>query len=664
MFDEIQLPEDCKLHNNDEIVDTFSRATCDFRHCTTASGNCKDHDHLCCCRTVKTVRLNIQCERGITLSDDITTNSTHCSCTTCDDITVQVIVYVYDHNGGSPISAAQVINKASGELLGMTYLNGLVTFDASLSSRNLTVRVQAASYFPRDRFIRIFPTRQGIAVKIALATPKVINVSPSDNGYTFVFGPMVFITVSAGGFSKNGTVYNDVVTFNGVYMDASQEGFLDMVDGDQFTVENTYFGLSHFCQMHFTDTEGNEVKPETINYYTEIGNRNSQDLAPILITFDQNNQHWEKVGTLTSPSRETRQVANVLEANNVRFVLFLSQAQQLTPACWLQARTFSPPQSGVPTDPFVGPIVTVIQIATTRGQLILYRFGSNTGSQVNRGTVNNAICLPLQCTAFSEASVEANLAIADPIDPITPFDFPPNTFNASEMGAPTIIGRLFTFLQPLTTTSSGNPRPFYNSSDACLTNAGEVLSNAEYADFFTFIEMTPPVPPTNESCYIKILIQECLDSANNTVQTISIDPATGNLIRQRFASTGFQSVEEFEEPSGGGPTGGPCLPAPRFACIPYVCNSIVQVTVNDDDGVSFCTVSSLSPILSIPLLSGDSTPATLLFRSERLGLDDYNDPQLGLYYNNVPMIAREMCRMEMNNTIPSIMGFAAEFNCL
>ena len=647
------------------MFDTFSRATCDFGHCTTASGPCKDHTHLCCCRTVKTQRLNIQCERGLTLSDDVTTNSTHCSCTACDDITVQVVVYIYDHVGGDPISAAQVINKTSGELIGMTYFNGVVKFDAPLSSRNLTVRVQAANYFPRDRFIHLFPTSHGIAIKIALATPIVINASPGDNGYTFIFGPMVFITVSAGGFRKNGTIYNDVVSFNGVYMDASQEGFLDMVDGDQFTVENTYFGLSHFFQMHFTDTEGNEVKPETINYYTEIGNRNFQDLAPILITFHQNTQRWKKLQTLTSPPRETRQAAraNVLEAINVRFALFLGQAQQLTPACWLQARTFLLPQSGFPTLPSIGPIVTMIQIATTGGQLNLYRFGSNTGSQVNVGAVNNAICLPLQCTAFSEASVEANLAILDPTDPITPFDFPPNTFNASETGAPTIIGRLFTFQQPLTTASSGNPRPFYNSSDACLANAGEMLNNAEYADFFTFVEMTIPVPPTNESCYIKILIRECIDSPNNTVQAISIEPASGNLTVQRFASTGFQSVEEFEEPSGDN-TSVACLEAPRFACISYVCNSIVQVTVNDDDGVAFCPVDSLAPIISLPLLSGDSTPATLLFRSERLGLDDYNDPQLGLYFNNDPMIAREMCIMEMNNTNPSIMGYAAEFNCL
>ena len=610
----------------------------------------------------------MQCEEGLIPSPDISTNTTHCSCNTCDDITVRVKILVYDSTDKDPIPAAQVIDSSTGELLGLTYHNGLVNFMVPLSARNVTVHVLAANYFPRERFIKLFPTNQPIAVDIALATRRIITVTPGDSGYTFRFGTFMYITVPAGGFKKNGTIYNGLVTFDGMFMDSSEEGFLDMVDGDQFVVDGSYFSMQFIVRFDFITSEGDPLVPDMINYYYSTGVEDAGSLEQplFLVTFDQPTQQWKRLGTLTSPTslvtRQVQAVSRVLEASNIQFELFASVAGTVNATCWLQARTFDLNMS-----PAIGFIVTLIQLGNIGGVPFLYRFGSNTGSQ-STGTglntlVTNAICLPLECSRFSLATLEGNQAIREPRNPITPIEFPPDTFGASEVFPPRIIGRVFTFGEVITANSS-NPRPFYASPNDCLINGQEGPLNAEREDYFAFVDFRPPTPNSTENCFIKIRIEECLNSDANLVSVSSVDADTGIVNGQMFLPTDFQDVDDFTIFSGND-TSVPCFEAPRFVCAPYVCNNIVQVTVRDDDGIAFCNITTMAPTLQVPLLTGDSAPDMLIVRSERLVTADYNDVDLGLYFDPDPMIAEVLCEMTNNTmSLPSLSGYAARFNCL
>ena len=575
------------------------------------------------------------------------------------DAEVKVVVYVHEPGErGAAFSNAQVIDTSSGQLLGVTNHSGLMEFTASLTSRNIRICVQAANYFPREHLIPLFSTTQVIDVKIALATSMSILVSPDDDGYTFSLGPMVYITVPIGGFKKNGTIYNDLVIVTAMYMESSNKGFLDMVDGAQFTMEDKHFGLLHFSQMHFNDPAGNELETEKINYYTEGSEQSGK--SPFLVTFDQDTQSWKQLGALSSRPRQTRQTSHTLEAVGVRFSVFLGLAATITRSCWLQARTFSTATNGMPSISVPGLIVTMTQEAFVGNSQVEYRFGSNTGSQVDsEGTVNNAICLPMQCSNFSVASVFANRAITDPREPISPFDFPSNTFSREEVG-PTIIGRFFS-IQDVITARPGNPRPFYESSSECLANAGEQISNADYADFFSFIETTLPAPPSTQNCYVKIVINECLEKGPVFVTVQATDSINATLLSNRIEEVNFVETgnsSEFNNTTG-------CSKSEQVVCIPYVCNAVVSVQVSDGDTSEFCNISALAPVLYTPQLTRTSANDLLLIQSQMLVTRDYNNLDLGLYFNANSTIAEELCLVANRSSQQSFFdGHTSTFNCI
>ena len=574
------------------------------------------------------------------------------------DAEVKVVVYVHEPGEKrAAISTAQVTDATSGQLLGVTNHSGLMEFTSPLSYRNIRICVQAANYFPRKHLIRLFSTTQAIMIKIALATSMSILVRPDDDGYTFSFGPLVYITVPIGGFKKNGTIYNNLVIFNAVYMEPSKKGFLDMVDGDQFTVKDTHFGLLHFSQMYFTDPEGKELETEKLNYYTEGSEKFG--ISPFLVTFDHDTQSWKHLEVLSSHHRQTRQTSHTLEAVNVQFAVFLGLAATITPSCWLQARTFSSATNGIPSISVTGIIVTMTQEAFIGNSQVEYRFGSNTGSQFSKGTVNNAICLPMQCSNFSVASVFANRAITDPREPISPFDFPPDTFNREEV-VPTIIG-LFFSIQEVITASPGNPRPFYESSSECLANAGEQISNVNYADFFSFIETTLPTPPSTQNCYVKIVINECLENGPVFVTVRAADSNNGTLLSTRIDKVNF--VETGNSSQFNNTTG--CSKSEQVVCIPYVCNAVVSVQVSEGDTSEFCNVLNLAPILYTPQLTRTSVGDLLLIQTQILVTQDYNNLDLGLYFNANSTIAEELCLAANTSSQQSFIdGYTATFNCI
>ena len=647
------------------MFESFVRSTCSLEQCTTSSGPCHDLNRLCCCRSQKTELLNLQCEEGITPGLDISRNETHCGCTVCDDISVKITVYVHEPGeDGDPISAARVIDSNTGDLLGLTYTNGLTDFRVTLSAKSIPIIVQAANYLSRKYVIKLKPTSTGIEVAIALAHRNTIAVVPGDSGYTFRLGNYVYITIPAGGFTKNGILYNDVVMFDGMFMDPNDEGFGEFVDGKQFILNGTYFALSFFTYTYFTTPEGDELQPERMNYHVKMDDPEQLYNENHLVTYNQDSEQWENLGKLTRSNSLEKRQSIVFEQLNIginNFVGLIVEQNNIT--CWLQARTFD--NAG---EPILGFVITVEQDVTRNGQQFLFRFGTSTGGAqsmddaMEMQLVENAVCLPLECTRFDLGTVEGNEALETPRSPITPEDFPEGTFSASEIGAPTVLGRFFTFQEVLTASQAGEPRPFYSNVSECIKAAQVSTADAPESSYFNFREELVVPVLANSSCFIKIRISECLRSEPNTIFLISTSsgiPTTFNVDYEMLAEEMFSGMHPDDV----------CIEAQRVACVPYPCNSIIQVTVLDDTGVNFCNVSSFSPVIQSPLLSGDSGSQRLTIQTGILTTMDYNDADLGIYNDQVPMIALDMCNdptVAMNNpdNLTSFEGYAAIFDCI
>ena len=563
--------------------------------------------------------------------------------------------------GGMVIPGAQVLDKSTGELLGLTFLNGKMTFTVPLGSRSVSVIVLAANYLPRERTIQLRPTNAPIDVTVALLRRNPISVTPGDSGYTFRLGDYVYISIHPGGFTRNGTVYNDVVMFDGVFMDPDDEGFFDMIDGDQFIIDDSFFALFFMTYTYFSDPDGNELIAEVVDYYIKVDNPEQLEQDSFLATYDQETQEWVSLGTLsvTNSLIEKRQNAIFLVQLDTALAQFIFHATITNISCWLQVRSFD--NFGEPAQ---GLVAIVRQVGTRPdGMRFSYVFGTNTGAAqlIVDNLEENAVCLPLACDGFERATVEGNFDV-DATGPLTPLDFPPNTFGASEMGAPTRLGRVFIFEQVVTSTPS-QPRPFFDSLDSCVSAAQVNARDADERNFFSFEITSLRRVPNDSNCFVKIRITECL--RNDPNQLILVD------------SSGIQNgiVVEFEDLidemfSADHFLSNYCIEAARIACVPFNCNTQIQITVRDDFPLRFCNVERISPIINNPLLLGSSSSAqSVVIRAQELAEQDYNNPDLGLYFDPSETAALQICRDPLdpsgnpvNNA--AMAGYAASFDCI
>ena len=658
---EIFLPPQCKYIQNGEVFNSFLRSTCNLEHCTTNSGPCHDSDRLCCCRSLKTEPIDVECEGSFISGAGISTNETHCGCTVCDDILVTVNVLVREPGSqGTPIIGARILDKKTGDLLGLTFVNGRMTFSVPLESKKVSVVILAANYLPREHVIHLKPP--SIDVVIALLRRNPIPVNPGDSGYTFRLGEHVYISVHTGGFSRNGTMYNDVVMFDGAFMEATDEGFIDMVDGRQFVLDEGYFfTLSYMTHVYFTDPDGNELNADRMDYFVEVLNTDATQQDTFLVTYNQEEEKWKNLGNLTlSNSLQKRQNADVLAQLNLPLVNFIFQANLAGIDCWLQVRSFD--NVGLPSQ---GIVATVVQDGQSpNGMGFVYKYGTDTGSFQTTvdGLAENAICLPLECTDFIIGTVDGNVALIPPRASFTPRPFPADTFNASETGAPILIGQYFVFQEVVTATDT-ELRPFYENLDDCK-EAAMIGETADAKSFFSFTSEFLVRVDDTDSCFIKIRITECLrNSANTVIQASDVMGGMQNAVVVDYE----QLLEEFF--SADHFIGNACIKASRIECIPFPCNRQFQITVVDDNGEDFCNISNRSPIVQSPFLSGDSTFNALLINSAELAEQDYNKPDLGMYFNPNPAVAREICRVPesvMDNpmNLDSVLGYAATFDCI
>ena len=660
---ELFLPPECKYVHNGELFDSFLLSSCNLEQCTTNSGPCRDADHGCCCRAIETELIDVECDEGsIMTGEGVSTNETRCACTICDDIEVLVSVLVREPGeDGAVISGAQVIDKGSGELLGLTFVNGKMAFTRRLGEKTVSVIVIAAGYLPREHMIDLIPTRGTIDVVVALLRRSPIPVTPEESGYTFRLGDYVYITIPADGFSKNGSVYNGVVLFDGVFMDKEDDGFLDMIDGNQFVLGENYFSLSFFTHSSFSDSEGDDLEVEGMEYYVEGPQSNT-----FLTTYNQESRQWLNLGAfkpLNTPIQKRQDNQNAVffvQLNTPINMSFIFHAELANVSCWLQFRSFD--GAGIPAQ---GPVGILEQTGTRPdGMGFTFRFGTNTGSvqSTSDGLAENAICLPLACDGFERGTVEGILMALVQTE-LTPIDFPEGTFNTSEIGAPTPLGRFFTFQEVVTSTDM-LIRPFYDSVEDCIT-AGQIDNRDVDERSFFYFESTALIRvPNNAQCFVKVRVTECVRNPANTVvftdtngtrNTIALDHV--DLIDETFSADHFLDND--------------CVPASRIVCIPFQCNTRFQVSVRDDTVLPFCNIDSLSPIVSVSpiLLLQNLTPQSISLNTVELAEQDYNDLDLGLYFDPNPTAALEMCRDPLQTpgnveNTASTEGFAVSFNCI
>ena len=642
-------------------MESFIRTTCSLDLCTTGLGACSTSARGCCCRAIKTESIDVECGEDSPFSGvGVSTNDTHCVCSVCDDIEVTVSVLVREPgDDGAVISGAQIIDKSTGELLGLTFVNGKKSFTATVGTGSMTIIVVAAGYLPREHTIQLAPTRSFINTVVALLHRNPVPVAPEDSGYTFVVGDYVFIMVPSDGFLLNGTVYTGVVLFDGVFMESSDEGFVEMIDGDQLVLDDQYFSVRFVTYILFTDPDGNILHAQSLHYYVQSGG--SQEESSFLTTYNSDSGKWEDLGTFTTANdvvvgARKRQVGTVfVEVNRPIDPAFIFFANLANINCWLQIRSFQ--ADGLPLQGLVG---VVEQTGTAPdGTLFTFRFGTNTGAaQSNEDNlVENAICLPVACDGFDMGTVEGNRRV-DLFSPLTPLVFPEGTFNASEIGAPIPLGRFFAF-QEVTTSAPGQLRPFFQNLSECI--AAGMEENGGVADpmnFFYYIFIDVVYIPDNEMCFVKINTIECLQNGPNRViffEQGGIQNAFAvpfeELVDEMFSADHFDDL---------------CTPASRVVCIPFECNTRFEVNVRDDTVIDFCDIETVAPRAQSPLVRLTDNPQSILLTTEELAEQDYNNVELGVYYDPNPDVAFQLCLdpSDLSNSLASSLGAAVTFDCL
>ena len=195
------------------------------------------------------------------------------------------------------------------------------------------------------------------------------------------------------------------------------------------------------------------------------------------------------------------------------------------------------------------------------------------------------------------------------------------------------------------------------------------------------------VPLPTENCFIKIQIRDCFD--DNEVVVTSINPNTANVDNQTTFIVGRPPdiIAPTMLDSSGEPitVETPTTPVVtmcddntatlRAACLPFVCSHFIQIFVrtNPESGqTGFCQVTGHSIIVNTEIVSDLTNNDQLIITSSTLKTTDYNDPNLGFYFDkgSGPMattIAEQRCNagtgLETSQELNLETGVAATFSC-
>ena len=644
----------------------------------------------------------IQCMDG--LQTPRVSSALYCGCAVCDDIPVRVTLNVQHRDSQEPVAAAQVYRKNGNDLqlLGLTTNFGRFIHSDLVRSRQITLHVVAPNFIPITlEPLTLHSDRPQTTITINLIPLMNLEVGLGGSPITIRLGTMAAVSAPPSAFKmmENNETYNDLVTFRGTVMTSSDDNEFIGVPGNSFmgmneeTNEMQQYGVLLVAYLQFQGVYGETLTSDLLRLGVSVQNIDG-NLPPIsLLYYDNDKGYWVNLGPLNpiEPFRKKRQSDPppspvFLEMDGVPIDVFMALAANEEADCWLQARTFAQNGDAFPsaTGQGNGPLVSLIQRSDISGNRFLFQFGTDTGNIFNANLAPNAICLPLRCSNFTIATLEArdDAPIGSPN--LLPETFPDDMFNMSS-SAPLEIGTIFTWDELFFPSDPTTPNPFYRTFATCQTNARE--SSPDRGDFFSFqIQPVIDVPLPTETCFIKIQIRDCFD--NNEVVVTSINPNTANVDNQTtfiverppdiIAPTMMDSSGDFTTAMPTTPPTTTCdenTATLRAACLPFVCGHFIQIFVrsNPDSGrTSFCQVTGRSIIVNTEIVSDITNNDQLIITSSSLKTTDYNDPNLGFYFDEgsgamAAMMAEARCNAgtgeEMSEELNLETGVAATFSC-
>lgn len=374
--------------------------------------------------------------------------------------------------------------------------------------------------------------------------------------------------------------------------------------------------------------------------------------------------------------------------------------------CFLQSRAFQNDNSEA-----LDVLVTLEQLAVVNGIRMLFTFSAATGrlQTSSDGLNNNAVCIPLACDNVENAGLTA---VDSSSNPLLAVAFPDGVFDASESAdAPVAISTSFSFRMPILASSGTNRSlPFFGSVGDCQAQGSENSAVANPADYLSFM-IAPLLTPTASSdrCFVKVMVRDCFPTTR--ISTNSLDVITGNSLSTRTEDvTTFMEVpttsatvepittdfvgsgvdpSTTDQPATIVPTTPPATPDPtqcsaatstvRIACIRYECGSEVRIRALADTSTDTlnefgrdCDVSQTAPLLSARFFTNNPGTTDVIIDTSDLVASDYNNPDLGLYFEagnsaTALQVAEERCNAgRVDATSPTIEidnGVTAEFTC-
>ena len=637
------------------------------------------------------------------------TSASFCGCTVCDDVDITITLTTQHRDTQEPVAAAQIYRKEGDQLqlVGLTNNFGKFVLSEPVGSLSITLHIVAPNFIPYPmKPITLRPDRMRTSHVINLIPLMNFEVGMGGSPITIRLGTMAAISAPPAAFTmmESNETYNDLITFSGTVMTSSDDNEFLGLPSDSFvgmnkeTNELEQYAVLLVAYLEFHGVEGETLTSERLRLGVSVQNDDG-NLPPLsMIYYDQNTGYWVNLGPLNpiEPLRKKRQSDPApspvfLEMDGVPISVFVALAAGQNANCWLQARTFAMDSTNTPFPSSAGqnngPLVTVFQRSDISGNRFLLQFGTDTGNFFNTDLAPNAICLPLACSDFTIAILESREDAPLSSPDLLPISFPDDMFNMSS-SAPLEIGTVFTWDELFFPDDPSTPNPFYMDLASCQNNARE--TTPERGDYFSFqIQQMIDEPQPTESCFIKIQIRDCFGGNDVTITSINPDTAAIDRRNTTFVGPPPDIMDTTTTMSGMGTT----MPMDttttessfvcdestatlRAACLSYVCGDFIQifVRVNPDSGQpagEFCQVTGRSIIVSNEIVS-EITNDQLIVESSTLKTTDFNDPNLGLYFDEGTgptsvMMAEERCNAgtgeEMSTELNVETGIAATFSC-
>lgn len=647
------------------------------------------------------------------------TSADICGCKVCDDIIARVSLIVQHRDTQNQIAAAQIYRKEGNELqlLGLTNNFGRFIHLETVASLQISLHVISPNFIPYTlQPITLSPSRTQISITVDLIPLMNLRVGLGGSPITIRLSTMAAVSAPPAAFTMMETneTYNDVITFRGTVMTSSDDNEFTGVPGNSFmgmnedTNEMQQYAVLLVTYLQFQSVEGETLTSDKLRLGVSVENSNG-NLPPLsLIYYDESKGYWVNLGPFhpIETSRKKRQSDPpaspvFLESDGVPVDVFVALAANENANCWLQARTFDEDGNPFPTQTEGegnGPLVSLRQRSDISGNRFLFLFGTDTGNIFNSDLSPNSICLPLRCSDFTIATLEAREEQQTGSASLLPNSFPDGMFSMAP-SAPLEIGTIFTWDELFFPTDTNIPNPFYPNFASCQENARESNTIADRDDYFSFqIQEMIDVPDDTNTCFIKVQIRDCFE--DNEITVTSINPDTGSIDNRTVLLVGRQpdittteiTTEVTTEMGSGTTTFGTddiimtttpgmftcdeTTASLRAACLPFVCSDIIQIFVRPNlqsDQTSFCQVTERSIIANTEIVSEISNNnEQIIIRSNNLKTDDYNDPNLGLYFDessgpNAVMAAQARCNAgtgeEMSEFLNVETGSAITFSC-